>query len=117
MDIKKRDFLAASLGLGAGAAAAAALGPVTAQAQTAAPARGAPAAPVVNSGTQPSTVDPAYKPRRINKVIELWEDKQPIYYTGTGTGPGVDPYEQGKKMCGTWADALNYEMEHGAVDF
>jgi 4-hydroxy-2-oxoheptanedioate aldolase len=58
-----------------------------------------------------------YKPRRINKAIELWEDRQPIYYTGSGMGPGVDSYEQGKKMCKTWADAINVEMEHGALDF
>jgi 4-hydroxy-2-oxoheptanedioate aldolase len=62
-------------------------------------------------------VDLNYKPRRLNKVIELWEDGQPIYYTGSGTGPGVDPYVQGKKMAKTYADAINYEMEHGALDF
>jgi 4-hydroxy-2-oxoheptanedioate aldolase len=105
MDIKKRDFLVAGLGIGAGLAASSAL----AQAQ--------PATPPVNSGTQPSSVDLSYKPRRINKCIELWEDGQPIYYTGSGTGPGIDPYEQGKKMCKSWADAINYEMEHGALDF
>jgi 4-hydroxy-2-oxoheptanedioate aldolase len=102
MDIKKRDFLLAGAALGVGVAA------TTALAQ--------PAQRPVNSGKQPSSVDRNYKPRRLNKCIELWEDGQPIYYTGSGVGTGVDPYEQGKKMCKTWADAINYEMEHGCFD-
>jgi 4-hydroxy-2-oxoheptanedioate aldolase len=117
MDIKKRDFLLAGAAIGAGIAASGA-------ASTAAMAQGdgeggggnrgrnAP----VNSGKQPSSVDLNYKPRRLNKCIELWEDGQPIYYTGWGVGPGVDPYEQGKKMCKTWADAISIEMEHGLFD-
>ena len=112
MDIKKRDFLTGSVTFGAGTLAS---GVKMAEAQPAQPARVTPGS--VNSGAQPSSVDNNYKPRRINKVIELWEDKQPIYYTGSGMGPGIDPYEQGKKMCKTWADALNVEMEHGALDF
>ena len=109
MDIKKRDFLLA----GAGVMAAGAAG-----AQT--PSR----MPIpVGSGeelhphTQPSSMDPNYKPRRINKAIELWEDGQPIYYGHWGVGPGVDPYAQGLKMARTYLDALNVEMEHGALDF
>ena len=112
MDIKKRDFLA-GMGLAAGLAGAAA-------AQNAAPAprpvarrREGP----VNSNVQPSSVDLNYKPRRINKAIELWEDNQPIYYADSGMGPGVDPYAQGVKMARTWMDAINVEMEHGALDF
>jgi 4-hydroxy-2-oxoheptanedioate aldolase len=101
MDIKKRDFLMAGAVIGASVAA------TSATAQQARP---------VNSGTQPSSADMNYKPRRLNKAIELWEDGQPIYYTGAGVGPGVDPYEQGKKMCKTWAAAINYEMEHGLFD-
>ena len=62
---------------------------------------------------QPSSVDPNYKPRRLNKAIELWEDGQPIYYTGWGVHEGVNPYEQGIKMAKTWADAISIEMEHG----
>ena len=58
-----------------------------------------------------------YKPRRINKAIELWEDGQPIYYNGWGVAPGVDPYAQGVKMARTWYDAINVEMEHFPVDF
>ncbi|MBI1895349.1 MAG: hypothetical protein HYS04_02265 [Acidobacteria bacterium] len=55
---------------------------------------------------------PAYKPKRINKAIELLEQGQPIYYTG-----GRGGYEEGKRMAQTWADYINYEMEHGALDF
>src|SRR5256885_13077611 len=72
---------------------------------------------LANSNVQPSTVDWNYKPRRVNKAIELWEDGQPIYYNGSGLGPGVDPYAQGVKMARTWYDAINVEMEHGALDF
>ena len=107
MDIKKRDLLLAGAAIGTGLAAAKAL----AQEEGGGPSRGP-----INSGRQPASVDPNYKPRRLNKCIELWEDGQPIYYTGAGVGPGVDPYEQGKKMCKTWADAINYEVEHGVFD-
>ena len=103
MDIKKRDLLLAGAAAGVGLAA------TQAMAQ-----RGANAP--VNSGKQPSSVDLNYKPRRLNKVIELWEDGQPIYYTGWGVGTGVDPYQQGKKMAKTWADAISIEMEHGLFD-
>jgi len=50
-------------------------------------------------------------PKRINKAIELLEQGQPIYYTG-----GRGGYEEGKKMAQTWADYINYELEHGAFD-
>jgi 4-hydroxy-2-oxoheptanedioate aldolase len=103
MDIKKRDLLIAGAALGAGLAASG--------------AKAQPRERPVNSGTQPSSVDRNYKPRRLNKVIELWEDNQPIYYTGPDIGPGVDPYEQGKKMAKTWADAICYDMEHNPLDF
>ncbi|HEU4549795.1 MAG TPA: hypothetical protein VFS01_08865 [Rhizomicrobium sp.] len=118
MDMKKRDFLGLAAGVGAVAGLAGA-----AQAQ---PRRQVPpgmmgvrtGSPILaNSNKQPSTVDFNYKPRRINKAIELWEDGQPIYYNGSGLGPGVDPYAQGVKMARTWYDAINVEMEHGALDF
>lgn len=117
MDMKKRDFLSLAAGVGAMAGLAG-----NAEAQ---PARPNPAGRgirvgderLANSNTQPSTVDWNYKPRRVNKAIELWEDGQPIYYNGSGLGPGVDPYAQGVKMARTWMDAINVEMEHGAVDF
>jgi 4-hydroxy-2-oxoheptanedioate aldolase len=56
----------------------------------------------------------AYKPKRINKAIELLAEGQPIYYTTAVGGAG---YEEGKKMAQTWADYITYEMEHGALDF
>lgn len=122
MDIKKRDFLAAGAALGIGLAAGAA------QAQENEQGGGRRAGGgggdeegggrdgSVNSGKQTSSVDLNYKPRRLNKVIELWEDGQPVYYTSWGVGPGVDPYERGKKMCKTYADAINIEFEHGLYD-
>jgi len=54
---------------------------------------------------------PAYKPKRINRAIELLESGQPIYYTGGGGG-----FDEGVKLANTWADYINYEMEHGAFD-
>lgn len=115
MGIGRRELLAgAGVGLAAGAAMAQAPGTGP---RPPAPGIGGRMAPPINSGVQPSTVDLAYKPRRINKVVELWEDGQPIYYTGSGTGPGIDPYAQGVKMARTWADAINYECEHGALDY
>jgi len=53
-----------------------------------------------------------HKPKRVNKAIELLEQDQPIYYTG-----GRGGYEEGKALAGTWADYINYEMEHGPLDF
>ncbi len=53
-----------------------------------------------------------WKPKRVNKAIELLEAKQPIYYTG-----GHGGYDEGKASAGTHADYINYEMEHGALDF
>lgn len=52
-----------------------------------------------------------YKPKRINKAIELLEQGQPVYYTTAHGG-----YEEGKKLAQTWADYINYELEHGAFD-
>lgn len=54
----------------------------------------------------------AVKPKRINKAIELLEQGQPIYYTSISGGG----YEDGRKLAKTWADYINYEMEHGAFD-
>ena len=51
------------------------------------------------------------KPKRINKVVELLEAGQPVYYTGAHGG-----FEEGVKMAQTWADYINYEMEHAPYD-
>ena len=53
----------------------------------------------------------APKPKRINKIIELWEQGQPVYYVHSQGG-----YQEGLKMAQTWADYVNYEMEHGLFD-
>ena len=53
-----------------------------------------------------------WKPKRINKCIELLEAGQPIYYTS-----GYGGYDEGKKMAQTWADYITYNMEHNPLDF
>src|SRR5471032_1867244 len=65
MDIKKRDFLLA----GAGVMAAGAAGAQT-PSRMPIPVR---SNEEIHPHTQPSSMDPNYKPRRINKAIELWE--------------------------------------------
>ncbi|HUO23213.1 MAG TPA: hypothetical protein VMU59_11915 [Caulobacteraceae bacterium] len=112
MDLRKRDLLAAGLGVGAGVAATAALAQ-----DRPANAGGPGAGPSVNSGVQPSSVDLGYRPRRLNKAIELWEDGQPVYYTGVGLKLGMDPYEHGRRMAKTYADCINYDLEQGPLDF
>src|ERR1700748_3617235 len=119
MDMKKRDFLSLAAGVCA-VAGMAASGKAEAQGRRGPNLNGAIDVNqhgMVSQNVQPSTVDWNYKPRRLNKAIELWEDGQPIYYNGSGLGPGVDPYAQGVKMARTWYDAINVEMEHGALDF
>jgi len=54
-------------------------------------------------------------PKRINRAIELLEQGQPIYYTGSHTG-AVLTYEAGREMAKTWADYINIGMEHGCFD-
>jgi 4-hydroxy-2-oxoheptanedioate aldolase len=128
MEIKKRDFLTAGLGIGLSAG----LAPSAAIAQQAAVAgsRGigglpGPEVPLggigwgawQNSGKQPSSVDMNYKPRRVNKAIELWEDGVPVYFTNSGMRPGLNAYEQGRKMAKTYADMIIHSVEHGPLDF
>ena len=50
--------------------------------------------------------------KRINRVIELLEQGQPLYNTGTHDLS----YENGKAMASTWADYIGVEMEHGSFD-
>ncbi len=47
-------------------------------------------------------------PRRINRCIELLEDGEVLYYTGTGPLT----YENGKAQAKTWADFLITDFEH-----
>jgi len=51
-------------------------------------------------------------PIRINKCIELLEQGQPIYYAS-----GYGGYDEGLKMAKTWADYIDYNMEHQPLDF
>jgi 4-hydroxy-2-oxoheptanedioate aldolase len=51
------------------------------------------------------------KPSRINKAIDLLEQKQPVYYAS-----GQGGFAEGVKAAQTWADYINYEMEHGVFD-
>jgi 4-hydroxy-2-oxoheptanedioate aldolase len=49
---------------------------------------------------------------RVNRCVELLEQDQPIYYTTVRNSD----YEGGKAAAHTWADYINYEMEHGPYD-
>lgn len=55
------------------------------------------------------------KPKRINRAIELLEQGQPIYYTGSHEGM-AGGFEQGVKDAQTWADYISYDMEHAPFD-
>jgi 4-hydroxy-2-oxoheptanedioate aldolase len=57
----------------------------------------------------------APKPKRINKAIELLDQGQPIYYTGSHSGTDGS-FEQGVKDAQTWADYISYDMEHAPFD-
>ena len=50
--------------------------------------------------------------KRINKVIELLEQNQPVYYT---VAPDVS-YEGGKALAKTFADYIQVSMEHNIYD-
>jgi 4-hydroxy-2-oxoheptanedioate aldolase len=58
-----------------------------------------------------SLVAQAPKPKRINRAIELLEQGQPIYYTGSHEGTEGN-FEQGVKDAQTYADYISYDMEH-----
>jgi 4-hydroxy-2-oxoheptanedioate aldolase len=53
--------------------------------------------------------------KRINRAIELLEQGQPIYYTGSHSGT-EGSYEQGVKDSQTYADYISYDMEHAPFD-
>jgi 4-hydroxy-2-oxoheptanedioate aldolase len=75
-----------------------------------------PAVPALAEGVRAQgrpgvEVDAGYRPKRINKAIELWEQGQPAYYQMAGGG-----YEEGRALARTWADILMYDMEHAPYD-
>lgn len=69
-------------------------------------------APLAAAAASAAPAESQYKPKRVNKAIELLAAGQPIYYTG-----GHGGYEEGVQLSNTYADYINYEMEHGALDF
>lgn len=84
------------------------------------------AAPAAVSATPAAAVASAAGnytgPKRLNKVIELLESGQPVYYSygARGQDPARTPqemYEFGKSLGKTWADLLMYDMEHAPIDF
>ena len=54
-------------------------------------------------------------PKRVNKVIELLAEDQPVFYTGSHTGADLN-YDSGRAMSKTWADYINIGTEHGCFD-
>jgi 4-hydroxy-2-oxoheptanedioate aldolase len=56
--------------------------------------------------------DSTYRPKRLNKAIELLAEGQPIYYAQVDGGG----YEDGKKLAQTWADYITYNLEHSPFD-
>jgi 4-hydroxy-2-oxoheptanedioate aldolase len=55
------------------------------------------------------------KPKHINRALELLEQGQPIYYTGSHSGTTAT-FEQGKQDAQTWADYISYDMEAAPFD-
>jgi 4-hydroxy-2-oxoheptanedioate aldolase len=55
------------------------------------------------------------KTKHINRAIELLQQGQPIYYTGSHSGT-EGSFEQGKKDAQTYADYISYDMEHAPFD-
>jgi 4-hydroxy-2-oxoheptanedioate aldolase len=55
------------------------------------------------------------KTKHINRAIEILEQGQPIYYTGSHSGT-TGSFEQGKKDAQTYADYISYDMEHAPFD-
>src|SRR5207302_5297845 len=55
------------------------------------------------------------KANRINRAIELLDQGQPVYYTGSHEGT-EGSFEQGVKAAQTWADYISYDMGHAPFD-
>jgi len=62
-----------------------------------------------------TSVAQTYKPKHINRALELLADGQPIYYTGSHSGTN-GTFEQGVKDAQTYADYISYDMEHAPFD-
>ena len=68
-------------------------------------------ASIAGLGTQ-NDGDRNYKPKRVNKMIELLKAGQPVYDVSV-TGAGFD---EGVKLARTHNDFIQYQMEHGPFD-
>ena len=100
----KKKFLSA--GVAAAVLAATPLATPGYAQQAAAPAfspQAQPMMPTKRSGTG----------KHINRIIDMWEKGQPVYYAQISGGG----YEKGKEMAATKADYITYEMEHAPLSF
>jgi 4-hydroxy-2-oxoheptanedioate aldolase len=52
---------------------------------------------------------------RINKAVELLEQRQPIYFEFVDTDSACG-YDGGRALAKTWADYITYDLEHSALD-
>ena len=52
---------------------------------------------------------------RINKAVELLEQRQPVYFEFVD-GFSAGAYEGGRALAQTWADYITYDVEHSAFD-
>ncbi|HMB72792.1 MAG TPA: aldolase/citrate lyase family protein [Gammaproteobacteria bacterium] len=68
-------------------------------------------AAAIRAGNCAAQDNAGYEPERLNKVIELLEQGQPVYYAQATGG-----FTEGVELAQTRADYINYEMEHGAFD-
>lgn len=73
-----------------------------------------PAAPAASANAQPTMpTKRSSTGKHINRIIDMWEKGQPVYYAQISGGG----YEKGKEMAATKADYITYEMEHAPLDF
>jgi 4-hydroxy-2-oxoheptanedioate aldolase len=73
------------------------------------------AAAVVVAFSLANLVAQTPRAKRINRAIELLEQGQPIYYTGSHEGTDGS-FQQGVMDAQTWADYISYDMEHAPFD-
>ena len=59
--------------------------------------------------------DDAEQPMRVNKAVELLEQRQPVYFEFVD-GESAGEYDGGRALAQTWADYITYDMEHSALD-
>ena len=52
---------------------------------------------------------------RVNKAVELLEQRQPVYFEFVDA-MSAGGYEGGRALAQTWADYITYDVEHSAFD-